>query len=167
MSTTKPVALDETLQRLVEAILSQNAGQRELRDLMEKQNKLLEGITVGESEIYFAPIKCTATTADGVTTYAYAFDGIGFDDIFRAYQSGKFVILCISSGEDVYFATFADFKNLTVPIGTSQTFTFFSHTLHNKQYTVLIYRMTKNDGTVADSLSVNPSGLDARRFRAM
>ena len=117
MSTTKPVALDETLQRLVEAILSQNAGQRELRDLMEKQNKLLEGITVGESEIYFAPIKCTATTADGVTTYAYAFDGIGFDDIFRAYQSGKFVILCISSGEDVYFATFADFKNLTVPIG--------------------------------------------------
>ena len=188
--TKKPIALDETLRRLVEAILSQNASQRELRDLAEqiardvvtddclqdvrgelealngyqrRQTELLGEMASGKvaSEICFVPVVCTAKD-DG--SLNYELDGITFDDILGAYEDGKFVILRIVYGENVYFATFVDFQNQTVPIGSLKTLTFFAHTLSGEQKTVQIYRLTKKDGSVENGVKVNPSGLDASQI---
>ena len=162
--STQAVMTDATANKILKQLQIMGALQQEARDILAEQASAMRAIGANlnaEPEIYFAPVVCTAKD-DG--SLNYALDGITFDDILSAYEDGKFVILRIAYGESVYFATFVDFQNQTVPIGSLKTLTFFAHTLSAEQKTVQIYRLTKKDGSVEDGLKVDRSGLDASQI---
>lgn len=170
-NTTKPVALDETLQKLVDATLSNNVGQREMRDLLSAQNELLNGISEkignasGEasSEVYYVPLSCTVTTADDVTTYAYELDGITFDDIVSAYNEGKHVVLKIPYGEQVFFAPMVTYSNKELSTRVMQKLFFFSP--NNPEGAEGLYMFTHNrytsDGSTSLTIALSKTGVAA------
>ena len=96
----KPVMTDETAQKLVAALLSNNAGQREMRDLLTAQNAILTNVCTAIDSGNTMPIKVFNVTYDGTT---YALDGITAADITNAINSGVVPVMRIVYEGNAYF----------------------------------------------------------------
>ena len=131
----KPVALDETLKELVEAIRSQNAGQREQRDLLERlvkdsvtddclqdvrgelealngyqreQRDLLENIAKSVCNRGTISVLLVPVAYDGES---YALTSVTVADIRAAMENRIMPVLQIKHGAFLYFVSLS--KELT------------------------------------------------------
>ena len=102
--STKPVITDETAQKLVHALLSNNAGQREMRDLITSQNKILQSVHTAIDSGNTMPIKVFNVTYDGTT---YALDGVTVADITAAINSGVLPVMRLVYEGNAYFIAYS------------------------------------------------------------
>lgn len=101
---TKPVITDETAQKLVDALLSNNVGQREMRDLITVQNEILSGVkTAIDSGNTFPIMVFSATYKDT----SYALDGVTVAEIDAAINSGVTPIMRIIHEENAFFMAYS------------------------------------------------------------
>lgn len=155
----KPVALDETLQELVKAIRAGNAGQRELRDLLSKQNEILGKNNSASENVFVVP-----ATYDGAE---YALDDKAFDEALAAYESGKFLVLKIVYGGNVYLAPVVSYTYTENTSKVIQYFHFYAHS--NPEGTasgtyILRRNTTISTGAVTNYFMFSVSYMDSSKI---
>lgn len=155
----EPVITEKTARDILNAILSQNTGHRETRDMMAAQNEIMSEIKEyikNGTESYYVPV-----LYDGS---AYSLDGITFDDILKAYEAGKDLLLKITYGNKAYYANMVCFNHLSVPIQKVWSFQFYSITNPEagKKGYYLINRTEKiSSGTVTEKIEFSQAGFYA------
>ena len=155
----KPVALDETLQELVKAIRAGNAGQRELRDLISKQNEILGKNNSAAENVFVVP-----AVYDGAE---YALDGITFDEALAAYENGKNLVLKIVHGDNVYLAPMVNYTYTENTSKIIRYFQFYSHS--NPEGTasgtyILRRNTTISTGATSEMFLFSASYMDASKI---
>ncbi len=122
---TKAVITDETAREILQEMQVANATNREQRNLMAEQAAAMRniyekmGLSAADSNCYFVP-----ATYDGAE---YALDGITFDDVLAAHESGKFLVLKIVYGGNVYLAPVVSYTYTENTSKVIQYFHFYAH----------------------------------------
>lgn len=100
----KAVITDNTAQELLEAVRSQNVGQREMRDLMSAQYEVMKGIQTALEVGNTIPILIVPVTYNGAS---YALDGVTVAEIDAAINSGVTPIMRIIHEENAFFMAYS------------------------------------------------------------